>query len=224
MRIITLAALALAVIVGWLGAVAPAGAVVVAGPNGDGRISEYSQFDFEVGGDFAGGWLVARGEAPQPVQRDDTAGKWIKRLYGPELDNRPSAAIDNGIHRPVIANPGDRFVLVELLQVAGAETWTDWHEEIRTPGWAWVEDEIPIPEIESVGAEVDPLLAPTFAVSDDPFDNFDDLIGNIAPGLTIQMSDKQTEFFFDTIKSGKPVNVRIVHIEWCDWIEEHAFD
>ena len=35
-------------------------------------------------------------------------------------------------------NPGTRFRLSEGLVIERLPNWTDWHEEILTPGWDWV--------------------------------------------------------------------------------------
>lgn len=70
------------------------------------------------------GWDLTGG-TPLPVVRDPNGPKWVKHLVDP-----------NG--GPFVAQPGQTFPVHELLQIAGNLSWTDWHEEILTPGWQWV--------------------------------------------------------------------------------------
>ena len=70
------------------------------------------------------GWEVGVG-GYQDVYYDPDAGPWIKNL----------AAIPGALNNQV-------FTLVENLHVGGgpsgtAPAWTDFHEEIQTPGWNW---------------------------------------------------------------------------------------
>jgi MYXO-CTERM domain-containing protein len=60
------------------------------------------------------------------VVRDPNGPKWHKTLVGD-----PTGA-------PVIAQPGQIFSLSESLYIEGNLPWMDWHEEILTPGWDWV--------------------------------------------------------------------------------------
>lgn len=74
------------------------------------------------------GWSVDSGIATNPwvpVQIDPNGPQWVKTLSGP-----------NG--QPFVAVPGQTFTLQELLVVAPTLPWTDWHEDILTPGWDWV--------------------------------------------------------------------------------------
>jgi len=64
----------------------------------------------------------------ESIQYDPTAGPWIKILQEPE--------------EPVVAAefyPGifARGLLIERISIVGATGWTDWHEQIITPGWEW---------------------------------------------------------------------------------------
>jgi hypothetical protein len=61
---------------------------------------------------------------PVPVVRDPLGPPWVKDLVGP-----------NG--QPINPVPGQLYHLQEFLQVAGNLSWTDWHEDILTPGWTW---------------------------------------------------------------------------------------
>ncbi len=57
----------------------------------------------------------------ETVSYDRNAGPWLKVLtYDPQASN-------------AIA----QFSLHESITIAGPHEWTDWHEEIITPGWEW---------------------------------------------------------------------------------------
>jgi hypothetical protein len=88
------------------------------GGNGSSVQSDYSG--------TSGGWVV---ESPtggnQDVYYDPKAGPWIKTL---------------NLGAPAVI--GKIYTLQELLHVGNgpdglAPGWTDYHEEIRTPGWTW---------------------------------------------------------------------------------------
>lgn len=68
------------------------------------------------------GWFIGT----YGVVRDPAGPKWIKGLAGP-----------NG--GPFTAAPGQTFSLTESLFIEGNLSWEDWHEEILTPGWEWVD-------------------------------------------------------------------------------------
>ena len=67
-----------------------------------------------------GGWVVG----PVEVVRDPNGPKWIKHFTDP-----------NG--GPFTAIPGQMFSVIEQLYIAPQLPWSDWHEEILTPGWDW---------------------------------------------------------------------------------------
>ena len=71
------------------------------------------------------GWLIGNPSAPIPVVRDPAGPKWIKLLTDP-----------NG--GPIVnPNPGTIYNLNETVLISGNLWWSDWHEEIITPGWEW---------------------------------------------------------------------------------------
>ncbi len=70
-----------------------------------------------------GGWVVGTPLAPVPVVRDPNGPKWIKHFSDA-----------NGLI-PVF--PGQAFAVHESLVIAPTLPWSDWHEEILTPGWDW---------------------------------------------------------------------------------------
>jgi hypothetical protein len=64
------------------------------------------------------GWLVG----PQVVSADPDAGAWLQHLQSPGR---------------LLGSTGT-FYLLEVIKVGPGLAWTDWHEEILTPGWSWV--------------------------------------------------------------------------------------
>ncbi len=71
------------------------------------------------------GWVIGGATGPIPVVLDPNGPKWLKHLTDP----------NGGL---VVAQPGQVFTLSESLVVAGNLPWSDWHEEILTPGWEWL--------------------------------------------------------------------------------------
>jgi hypothetical protein len=104
-----------------LGTAAPLQAESVSASDGSGTSANTSHPQH---GD---GWVVEGATGGiQDVYYDPNAGPWIKHL----------APINGG------AVIGQVYTLTELLHVGGgpdgtAPGWTDYHEEIRTPGWTW---------------------------------------------------------------------------------------
>jgi hypothetical protein len=118
MRRLALVSLSLLFALGGLGV--PVGAAIVAG-SGSGTSVETLHPDFDSELDGLGGWIVDDAGAPLPVSADPSAGPWIKMFSG-----FGSATF------------GTTFVIHEKLVVApGSPAWTDWHEDIMTPGWVW---------------------------------------------------------------------------------------
>ncbi|HVP12070.1 MAG TPA: PEP-CTERM sorting domain-containing protein [Phycisphaerae bacterium] len=70
------------------------------------------------------GWDISNGATggPVPVVLDPLGPVWHKDLLPP-----PGAQIFGG----------QTYTLHELLVVAGNLPWTDYHEDILTPGWNW---------------------------------------------------------------------------------------
>ena len=89
-----------------------------------GGTSHESNHD-QVTGEFD--WVIGSETDRIDVILDPDAGPWIKHLRGPA--GQIVTADDTGSTAPSIFN------LVEHLHVGGAIAWTDWHEEILTPGW-----------------------------------------------------------------------------------------
>lgn len=98
---------------------APLQAESVAASDGGGASVES---EYEPG---QGGWTVGDGDGNQDVYYDPDAGPWMKILT---------------IGQP--AAQGHIFTLTENLHVGNgpdglAPAWTDYHEDILTPGWTW---------------------------------------------------------------------------------------
>ncbi len=73
---------------------------------------------------LGGGWMVADPNGGSiPVVRDPNGPKWVKQFFDP-----------SGVIVPV---PGQVFTVTERLLIAPQLDWSDWHEEILTPGWEW---------------------------------------------------------------------------------------
>jgi len=101
------------------------------------------------------GWVVG----PQEVIFDPAAGPWIKFLGAPP-------------------GPGN-YTLIEDLIVGPGPDWTDWHEEILTPGGDWVTGTI------------------------------FDLAGNTISGLTVNVPpvSPTIDFFFDPLPPGTQIQI-----------------
>ncbi len=129
-----------------------------------------SVFPIDVGG---GGWTIG----VYPVIRDPNGPAWIKTLTGP-----------NGL--PTVAQPGQSFHLIETLIIGPDLGWTDWHEQILSPGWDWV---LPNPLPPMLYGNGSP--APGLVTVHTP--------GNSATGGTI-------DFYFDELPPGTTVTIRKV--------------
>ncbi len=68
-------------------------------------------------------WVTDPAGGPLPVVRDPNGPAWIKKFYDP-----------NGAIQPT---PGQIFPVFEKLLIAPPLDWSDWHEQILTPGWDW---------------------------------------------------------------------------------------
>jgi hypothetical protein len=73
------------------------------------------------------GWAIGAVDNRIGVTLDPTAGPWIKNLLGPNGGN--VSADDTGFTAP------SSYALDEHLVIGGQLSWTDWHEDVLTPGW-----------------------------------------------------------------------------------------
>lgn len=159
----------------------------------------------------------------EEVTRDDNAGRWVKHLYG--FDDRQvlngSVGENNDNHPPVFAEVGTRYVLLELLQVGGKTDWSDWHEEILTPGWVWADSSF------LVADEPEPteINTPLLSVTEHPADSFQDIQDNPAPGLSVNFSDDGTvlDFYFNSVDPGQYVSIVKV-LEYVGYGQTHPND
>lgn len=115
----------------------PALAIIIG--TGTGATTSQTYSGTGNGGCTAGGceWNVGSSTSRIDVAFDSGAGKWLKTLTDPtggaiEADDEPSAGIFSTLG----------FNLFEWLIVDGTIPWTDWHQEILTPGWTWASGEI----------------------------------------------------------------------------------
>lgn len=114
-----------------------------------------------------GGWFIGQ----YGVVRDPNGGPWIKNLVSPTGGN-------------VIAAPGQTFTLLESLIIAPNLPWSDWHEQILTPGWDWT--------------------GPAVLFAN----------GSPAPGLTVvntpggPTSGGTIDFYFNSLPVGTKVDIR----------------
>lgn len=174
----------------------------VGGQGGDGLQTNHP-FSFDVLGGFFPGWCVAvacdlgDGETPPilvpyTITADPSSPRWIKQLLWPTELPIPGAAPNNDVEPGPIGPDVTLFVL-ELLQVGEGPAWRDWHEEILTPGWAWVGD-----------TEIDEFFAFLVGNFDDP-----DLVFELAPGLTtgISADGRRVDFAFDPLQPGTGIAI-----------------
>ena len=106
-------------------------------------------------------------ELPDPIAYDGEAGPWEKRLFGPEDPTAPPSSSPPG------PSAGDDptssvFLLEEKIAIeSGSVPWTDWHEEIRTPGW-FFEPVPPIVEVTPPGGGLSKPITATVEMMPDP--------------------------------------------------------
>jgi hypothetical protein len=86
-----------------------------------------------------GGWDIGSGGGPVGISLDPNAGPWIKTLTAANGGGFP--ADDTGYTAPNGYGP-----IVENLVITGNRSWTDWHEDILTPGWVWGMNFFDIPD------------------------------------------------------------------------------
>ena len=120
-----------------------------------------------------GGWVIGTPPAPIPVVRDPNGPKWIKHLTDP----------GGG---PIInPNPGTIYDINETVQIAGNLWWSDWHEEIITPGWEWT----------SAVSILENVIQPPAGLT------IVNTPGTLTEGGTL-------EFYFDPLPPGTLLNIR----------------
>jgi hypothetical protein len=148
----------------------PALAILVGNGSGTGATSSY---DVAIAPPLF--WVVSNGfPLPNPLEvaLDPAAGPWTKTF------NLVAAPTGNDL----TLAPNDIVGILEDLVVAGDTPWTDWHETILTPGWAWIAD---------AGLGL-PAVATT---------------GGIVPGLSYNMTATTLDFFFDPIQPGTEISI-----------------
>ena len=116
-------------------------------------------------------WIIpAPPAAPIPVRLDHSVGPWSKRL--------------DLIHNaPVVMEEWQALPVIEHLKVDGDTPWTDWHEEILTPGWRWSSTAI------EVTVTTDLSTRPP------------------VPGLSFDLQPTALDFYFDPILPGTEIYI-----------------
>ena len=72
-------------------------------------------------------WLVGEENDRIPIGFDPNAGPWVKILPVPNFGSPQTPAVP----------PGFTDDLHEFIVIGGNVDWTDWHEQIQTPGWVF---------------------------------------------------------------------------------------
>lgn len=107
------------------------------------------------------------------VSYDPKAGPWIKQLH--YLPPDPTGG-------PSPSGPfGGPVTLIEDIFIEGQKAWTDWHEDILTPGWVWSERFI--------------------------FDILDQNNQSILSGFTWEHMGNALWFFFDKVGPGNRLHI-----------------
>jgi hypothetical protein len=119
---------------------------------------------------FFDGWFIG----PKTVTADPEAGYWLKNLQNP-LGYSDGA---NG------------FTMLEVLQVGPGLAWTDWHEEILTPGWEWDR---------GIMFAASPVDAFQMGMSLESLDSAASWFMPLAMG---EVSDGEIDFYFDPVEAG----------------------
>ena len=151
--------------------------------NGPGQGESTSHTIYSVG--VGAAWFIpAPPAASIPVTLDPSAGPWSKRL---DLVNSGN---------PVVLEEGQSLPVIEFLKVDGNTPWTDWHEEILTPGWEWHSSNIGVTVTTELG---------TYPA------------GPPVPGLSFNLQPTTLDFFFDPILPGTEIfivkSIRFVGVD-----------
>ena len=112
---------------------------------------------------------------PVPVSYATGAGSFEKVLK-PNPDQNNDGTVDATDFNQFLATPF--LSLSEFLQVGPGPSWTDWHENILTPGWSWGNVNIVTPGV----------VGPT--------------------NLVINQAGPSVDFFFDPLAPGTNVIIR----------------
>jgi hypothetical protein len=115
------------------------------------------------------GWdILDPNGTPQVVVRDPNGQPWYKDLATPP---------------GMVVLPGSVFKVHELLTVGGNLSWSDWHEQILTPGWEW---------LPASNFLANSLPAPGLTVTTTPGTStiggsIDYTFGSLSPGTTVDI-------------------------------------
>jgi hypothetical protein len=116
------------------------------------------------------GWdILDPSGTPQVVVRDPLGQPWYK-----DLATTPG----------VVVLPGSVFKVHELLTVGGNLSWSDWHEQILTPGWEW----LPASNLLANGVPAPGLTVTTTPGTSTLGGSIDYTFGSLAPGTLVDIS------------------------------------
>lgn len=121
----------------------------------------------------------------ETVEYDRNAGPWLKRLIvDPQQDP--------------VTPPLDLIILHEEITIGGSHAWTDWHEEILTPGWEW-----------------GPIVFDILNANDQ----------SILNNLVVDTMGNMAWFFFDKVPPGSTLQIwkEIICTSICDPLQSAGF-
>jgi hypothetical protein len=95
-------------------------------PVGGGGGASYHEY-YGLPNDSSNQWTVGSAGNPVNIALDPSAGPWVKTLMG--FNGAVINADDTGYVFPAM------YWYTENIHIGGALSWTDWHEDISTPGW-----------------------------------------------------------------------------------------
>ena len=119
---------------------------------------------------------------PIDVSYNPTAGPWEKTFN-----------FDTYTDTPAVTEGNNAILLLEDLRVDGETPWTDWHEQILTPGWEWFDPQ---------STSLPPMGIYSVA------DNF-----SLLPGLTFNLTAAKLDFFFDPLQPGSEIYI-VKYLQW----------
>ncbi len=84
----------------------------------------------------------------------------------------------------MVVLPGSVFKVHELLVVGGNLPWSDWHEQILTPGWEW----LPASNLLGNGVPAPGLTVSTTPGTSSVGGSIDYTFGTLAPGTLVDIT------------------------------------
>ena len=125
------------------------------------------------------GWDIVGEEGPIPISHDPNGSPWEKVLYADD-------AVASNVAFDTIFYLHESIVPVLPPTGQTPQRWTDWHEEIVTPGWEWISGTI----LNVSNATLSGLVV-----------NYSQSAINMPP------VDNIIDFYFDPLPFGSPIDV-----------------